>query len=159
MSETKPLPTDLTEQVTAFRRKFGFPVRTVPTRLSDVPTGEVEQRLRLMASEFCEVLRAFDVAMDSAEQAITRAIDEAAANRVHWPVTISDVARELADLDYVVEGARLTFGIPRVPVATEVHRANMDKVPALPLSPVKLDDWEPPKIAELLARELEAAEE
>jgi len=67
-------------------------------------------------------------------------------------------ADALADIDYVVEGARLTFGIPRVPVALEVQRANMAKdrapgnAPGTPAKAVKPPGWQPPDIEGVLRR-------
>ena len=54
--------------------------------------------------------------------------------KVPAPMTYEDVVQgcknigyALAGLDYVVEGARLEFGINGLPIADEVHRANMAK--------------------------------
>lgn len=41
---------------------------------------------------------------------------------------IADIAKELADLVYVVYGTALAYGIPLDKVIEEVHRSNMTKV-------------------------------
>ena len=43
-------------------------------------------------------------------------------------VNLAEVADALGDLDYVVEGSRLAFGIDGESVADEIHRSNMLKV-------------------------------
>ena len=59
------------------------------------------------------------------------------------------LADGLADLDYVIEGTRLEFGIDGAPIAAEVHRANLAKTDG----PVREDGkrlkppgWQPPDI-------------
>jgi predicted HAD superfamily Cof-like phosphohydrolase len=71
-------------------------------------------------------------------------------------VDLPELADALADLDYVVEGARLEFGINGAPIATEVHRANMAKLDG----PVREDGkkqkpegWKPPDIESELRKQ------
>jgi predicted HAD superfamily Cof-like phosphohydrolase len=62
----------------------------------------------------------------------------------------------MADLDYVVEGTRLEFGIDGEPIAAEVHRANMAKTEG-PVAPdgkrLKPPGWTPPDIAGVLRKQ------
>jgi predicted HAD superfamily Cof-like phosphohydrolase len=119
----------LREQVTKFHRAFGHPVREVPGL---IPDERVRLRARLIAEEFFEVLEAcftgehkdtigralnFDARSD-----VLSFIDKSAVR-----VDLPELADGLADLDYVVEGTRLEFGINGAPIAAEVHRANITK--------------------------------
>jgi predicted HAD superfamily Cof-like phosphohydrolase len=65
-------------------------------------------------------------------------------------VYLPEVADALADLDYVIEGTRLEFGIDGGPIADAVHAANMRKVGGPTRADGKIlkpDEWEPPDIA------------
>ena len=56
----------------------------------------------------------------------------------------------LADLDYVVEGTRIEFGINGKPIADAVHAANMAKVGGGIRGDGKInkpEGWQPPDIA------------
>lgn len=138
---------ELDSQVTEFHQKFGFPVRKVPTQPTD---AEIRFRLKLICEEFFEVI-------DSCSASTGRASQLAQTFRV-WlneiailQVDLPNLAKELADLDYVVEGTRQTFGIPRAPVAKAVHESNMDKEPGNP-KPVKPEGWKAPDIAGILEK-------
>lgn len=120
-----------------------------------VPTDDrVRLRLRLIAEECFEVLRAAlhhtedGFFLAEAEDEVLRAIDGGDVL-----VDLPDFVDGLADLDYVVEGARLEFGVDGTPVAAEVHRANMAKT----TGPVradgkrmKPDGWTPPDVERVL---------
>jgi predicted HAD superfamily Cof-like phosphohydrolase len=71
-------------------------------------------------------------------------------NRAPVAVDMVALADGMADLDYVVEGTRLEFGIDGAPIAAEVHRANMTKKGG-PIAPngkrLKPPGWTPPDIA------------
>jgi len=101
-----------------------------------VPSDErVRLRARLIAEEFFETLEAMfrlgvyedDVVTgpmyDNAKIGVLRAIERAEVD-----VLMTDLVDGLADLDYVIEGTRLEFGVNGAPVAAEVHRSNMAKV-------------------------------
>lgn len=68
-------------------------------------------------------------------------------------VDLVEFADALADLDYVIEGTRLEFGINGAPIAAEVHRSNLSKLG--PNGPMLREDgkilkppgWTPPDIA------------
>ncbi len=61
-----------------------------------------------------------------------------------------EFADACGDLDYVIEGARLTLGINGKPVADEIHRTNLAKVGG-PIRDdgkrLKPEGWTPPDIA------------
>lgn len=143
--------------VALFHRTAGIPVLETPT----VPADErVRLRLRLIAEEFLELLDAtFDDTNDNA--GLENLHDQVADVVEGWWVrpSLPDVADALADLDYVIEGARLEFGIDGVPVFAEVQRANMAKFlnggpAASQIRPdgkiLKPVGWEPPDIVKVL---------
>lgn len=119
----------LRDQVTEFHIAMDVPLIETPK----VPSDErVRLRAALIAEECFETLSAmfvFDVTQRKAMISIMRACELA-------PVSVSmiNVADGMADLDYVVEGTRLEFGIDGDPIAVEVHRANMTKVTG-PIAP------------------------
>lgn len=71
------------------------------------------------------------------------------------------IAREIADVLYVVYGTALSYGIPIEDVFAEVHRANMTKVRRSAselredlVKPIgKPPGWRPPDVARVLGRE------
>lgn len=121
------------QQVTEFHRAFGQPILDTP----QVPSEErVRMRLRLIAEEFVELLGASLGKPSPARSldawqlwnlltsgALREYIDTAP---VH--VDLPEVADALGDLDYVIEGTRLEFGIDGAPIAAEIHRSNMSKL-------------------------------
>jgi predicted HAD superfamily Cof-like phosphohydrolase len=90
------------------------------------------------------------------DYAIARATIDKIIERNDLNVDMVEVADACGDIDYVVEGARLAFGINGKPIADEVQRTNMAKFG--PGSWVRESDgkqmkppgWEPPDIAKLL---------
>lgn len=93
--------TDEQRMVTEFHRTFDLTIGTVPA-VPDEVTHSL--RVRLIQEELEELREAFGHQ------------DEAA------------VAKELADLLYVVYGAAVSCGIDMEPVFQEVHRSNMSKL-------------------------------
>ena len=87
--------------VEAFHRNFDIVVNPVPT-VADGRTREL--RVRLIQEEFDELKEAL-------------ASDD-----------LSSIAKEMADLLYVVYGTAVSYGIEMQPVFREVHRSNMSKV-------------------------------
>ena len=72
------------------------------------------------------------------------------------------VADALADLLYVVYGAGVTYGIDLEPIFEEIHRSNMSKGnPEVVRRPdgkiLKGDRYSPPRVGEVLQRQLERA--
>lgn len=89
------------EMVTAFHRAFDIAIGTLPA-VPDAATCAL--RVSLIQEEFAE-------------------LREALSQR-----DIEAVAKELADLLYVVYGTAVSCGIDMAPVFQEVHRSNMSKV-------------------------------
>lgn len=87
--------------VEEFHRKFDILIQTIPA-----DPGEETQRLRirLIQEEFDELKESM-----------------AASD-------LPSVAKELADLLYVVYGTAVSYGINMEPVFREVHRSNLSKV-------------------------------
>lgn len=128
-TDTLPAPAlSLREQVSEFHRAMGQPIAFKPA----VPDRErVTLRLRLIAEEFLELVQACDApefAFKEAEHWIAQTIAGCGTPR---DVDIVSVADALADIDYVVEGTRLEFGIDGQSIADAVHRSNMTKVGGL----------------------------
>lgn len=117
-------------QVLRFHELGGVPVKHRP----EVPdVDRVKLRLRLITEEFFELLAACSIwpKVDYHGESIDiREFIDDEIDRIDLEtndVNLVEVADALADLDYVVEGTRLEFGILGQPVADEVHRANMTK--------------------------------
>jgi predicted HAD superfamily Cof-like phosphohydrolase len=87
--------------VETFHRTFDIVVNPVPT-VADGRTRGL--RVQLMQEEFNE-------------------LKEALATE-----DLSSIAKEMADLLYVVYGTAVSYGIDMDPVFREVHRSNMSKV-------------------------------
>ncbi len=87
--------------VDEFHRKFSILAQVTP---SDLNEETKRLRIRLIEEEFDELKEAM-------------AGDDLAA-----------VAKEMADLLYVVYGTAVSYGIDMDPVFREVHRSNMSKV-------------------------------
>lgn len=120
---------DIQDAVSAFHEKFGYPVRTTPTVPDDT---EVRFRLLLVAEEFFEMLDASlkdhgSVAL--AKSFVRKAIvgEEDGIGPCKIKIDMVEFTDALTDLDYVIEGTRLTFGIDGRAMLAEVHRANMAK--------------------------------
>src|SRR5690242_153536 len=93
--------TDAQTMVKAFHRLFEIVVNDSPT-VVDSHTRAL--RVRLIQEEFDE-------------------LREAMANE-----DLTSIAKEMADLLYVVYGTAVSYGIDMDPVFREVHRSNMSKV-------------------------------
>ncbi|MEW6006527.1 MAG: MazG nucleotide pyrophosphohydrolase domain-containing protein [Stygiobacter sp.] len=93
----------LQNQVKEFHEKFGLKVNDNPV----IPDNDlIKLRINLIREEVAE----FENELN------TNSIDLCA------------VAKELADILYVVVGTAVSFGIDLEPVLDEVHRSNMSKV-------------------------------
>lgn len=93
--------TDEQRMVEEFHRRFDILIASVPS-VPDEATKDL--RARLIQEEFHELREAL-----SQED-------------------LSAIAKELADLLYVVYGTAVSCGIDMAPVFREVHRSNMSKV-------------------------------
>lgn len=115
------------EQVSDFHRANGVPILDTP----QVPADErVRLRLRLIAEEFCELLAA-SLADGEGQNSLVDHIGWTLREHINSAaprVDLVEVADALADLDYVIEGTRLEFGIDGAPIAAEIHRSNMSKL-------------------------------
>ena len=87
--------------VDVFHRKFSILAQAIP---SDLNEETKRLRIRLIEEEFGE-------------------LKEAMAGG-----DLAAVAKEMADLLYVVYGTAVSYGIDMDPVFREVHRSNMSKV-------------------------------
>jgi predicted HAD superfamily Cof-like phosphohydrolase len=135
----------LRDQVMQFHKAMDCPTRSRP---ETIPDDRVRLRAALIAEEFFETLRAmfgaYAAGLENAEELVKQAIR---LDPIH--VDMPALADGMADLDYVVEGTRLEFGIDGSPIASEVHRANMTKIGG-PIAPngkrLKPPGWAPPDI-------------
>lgn len=129
------------------------------------PSDDVVRfRLRLVAEEFFELLDASldsQTVIDSLERghempALIEHVGGAVVCAILMhplKIDLSKFTDALADLDYVVEGARIAFGIDGGPVMDEVHRANLAKLGGPRREDGKLEKppgWMPPNIAAVL---------
>jgi predicted HAD superfamily Cof-like phosphohydrolase len=160
-------PPTIRDQVEEFHRAMGVPVLERPA----VPPDErVRLRLRLVAEEFFELLRAALVERelpaeneDEDKEHHQDCVLECAAGIVLTAIADDDLrvdlpefADALADLDYVIEGARLEFGIDGAPVAAGVHAANLAKVGGGKRADGKVqkpEGWQPFDVAAELRRQ------
>jgi predicted HAD superfamily Cof-like phosphohydrolase len=93
--------TDEQSMVEEFHRKFDILIQAQPA----IPDGATtELRVRLIQEEFDE-------------------LKEALAQE-----NLAAIAKEMADLLYVVYGTAVSYGIDMEPVFREVHRSNVSKV-------------------------------
>jgi predicted HAD superfamily Cof-like phosphohydrolase len=138
------------EQVVEFHTANDQPILHKP----QVPADDrVRLRLALIAEEFFELIAATygaDGRTDATKADVFAMISDVRSQ----DVDLVEVADALADLDYVVEGTRLEFGINGEPIADEVHRSNLSKLGA-DGKPVRREDgkimkgpnYSPPDIA------------
>lgn len=115
----------LAEQVREFMKLIDQPVLDKP---QVPPDSRIRLRLRLIAEEFWETVEACLGALDWANIAYLkretlRVIGDIPRFNVDLPAFIDG----LADLDYVVEGARAETGVDGTPIAAAVHAANLTK--------------------------------
>jgi len=134
---------NLREQVHEFHVAMGAPNGTTP---SVPPDERVWLRLSLISEEFFELLEAAGISPSTTDgmQALLRM-----AAPYGLSVDLPTFVDAMADLDYVVEGTRLEFGVDGAPIAAAVHAANMAKAGG----PVREDGkrlkppgWTPPDI-------------
>lgn len=148
----------ITTMVSEFHHRFGYPVRLYPTYV--YTEAEVRFRATLITEEYFEAMRALlGPSVDAAYKMVGFLINGETA--VPLCVDLPEFADALGDLDYVVEGTRLTLGIPRLAVAFEIQAANMAKTrtqlegaDAAKLGgwskPIKPVGWKPPNIEGVL---------
>lgn len=114
----------LREQVREFMVAFSQPIRETP----GVPDDDevVRLRIRLIAEEFFELLSA---SVDYDASSTVRSLREDTMDLLDSDLVIDlpQLTDALGDLDYVVEGTRLTFGIDGGPIADAIHASNLSK--------------------------------
>ncbi len=137
------LDVSLREQVIEFHKAF-CPDQRLGEGPPSIPSIDtIRLRLKLITEEYFEALSSilpFDLSKMPIDHfdfqrrvhsklVLARAtIDDAITQYGGNAVDIVELADALADLDYVVEGTRIAFGIDCKPIADEVHRSNMSKV-------------------------------
>lgn len=139
-----------------------------PDRPTVPPEDMIRRRLRLITEEYLELMEASlplgaeldsgtpdAVAFARVETLLMRFVNEAPIQ-----VKLAAFADATVDLDYVVEGTRLAFGLDSRGLWRVVHAANMAKAG----DPVRADgkrlkppDWKPPDIEAELERQRVAA--
>jgi predicted HAD superfamily Cof-like phosphohydrolase len=141
----------LRAQVLEFHRAFSHPVAERPT----IPANDrVRFRLTLIAEEFFELLEACGIVPELDEGGDVGGLVASVIEHAKPVVDLAKFADACGDLDYVVEGARIEFGIDGAPVASAIHAANMAKLgpDGKPIrradgKSLKPEGWTPPDIA------------
>lgn len=120
------------EQVQEFHEAFGHPVATRP---SVIDPNRVRLRLALILEEVAEVVAEYSAESIGMHEVWTLTV--AAITRLRTvedegldQVDLANLAKELADLEYVVCGAALEHGIDLDRAMAAVHRSNMTKLGA-----------------------------
>ena len=114
------------EQVREFHQTFGHPISDVPTEATPALR---KLRLDLILEELKELAEASGFELISVFNDQTEDM-EMVFIATQAEVDLVEVADALGDLDYVVAGAALVFGLPHDAVVTEIHRSNMSKLGA-----------------------------
>ena len=124
----KKEPSNL-EMVKEFHEKFQVDLPDcITTGSSNIRVLRVEliaEELTELANALCVELHILPTGLDTVPieyQIITKPLMDASY------VDITEAADGFADLEYVVHGGTLTFGIPSEKVFEEVHRSNMSKL-------------------------------
>lgn len=113
------------------------------------PEAKVRLRLRLIAEEFFELLDAAIKPVLRDHIGLAREEVRQAINDNPIDVDMPAFCDATIDLDYVVEGTRVTFGVDGGPLWDEVQRANMAKVGGTKREDGKIlkpPGWTPPDI-------------
>jgi predicted HAD superfamily Cof-like phosphohydrolase len=118
---------DLPAMVREFHEAAGAPVLEAPRVPGD---DRVRLRLRLIVEECFEALEAcgLDFAAPGTDMSLKSWLMHAIDNHPLC-VDLPAFADACGDIDYVVAGTRLEFGINGAPIAAEIHAANMRKFP------------------------------
>lgn len=146
------------KQVEEFHVAGRVPILPAPA----VPdAGRVMLRARLVGEEFCEFMEALfpdSYYARTVRKAVMFPLEGLEYVGDDKAPDLTNLADACADLDYVVEGTRLEFGIDGEPIARIVHESNMAKFG--PGSRVREDgkimkpsDWKPPDIEAELRRQ------
>jgi predicted HAD superfamily Cof-like phosphohydrolase len=140
----------LQRQVIAFHQLFNQPIEPVPT----IPDRKViSLRVMLVVEEALEFVEAC-MGQVPEKMLIEEMIRNVLNQRQPKP-DLAKIADALGDTDYVVEGARLAFGIDGESVADAIHEANMAKVGGKVIEgkQMKPKQWTPPNIEGVLFKQ------
>lgn len=124
---------DQQAMVEEFHRKFEIAVSPIPT-IPEEATHHL--RVRLIQEEFDE-------------------LKDAMAGK-----DLAGIAKELADLLYVVYGTAVSYGVDMDPVFQEVHRSNLSKVGGYKRADgkwVKPPTYSPAQVAPLIAAQIDGS--
>ncbi len=148
--------TTIKEQVSEFHLAFDQPVLATPQAPSE---ERALLRVKLICEEFFELVFAmFNKQPTENPTQLAQELIEMLSKETIYRPNLIEIADALADLDYVVEGTRLEFGIDGAPIAEEVHCSNMAKKgPGHRLREdgkiIKPPNWAPPDILGCLRRQ------
>ena len=133
---------NLQRDVRLFHYGAGHPVAKYP---STPPPATMALRLRLLEEEYTELV-----------EALTEAGYPASAKQ------LGSIAKESADLIYVVLGILVTYGIDMEPVWKEVQATNMDKLRGPKRDDgkqLKPEGWQAPDIEAIIWDQIDAEAE
>lgn len=115
-------PSNSYERVKEFHETFGHPVGDKP----EVPDDDRQElRLALILEEALELAEALGFKTEHVKREVGYMLYDYPTESEPDLVGVADA---LGDLDYVVNGAALEFGIDLPAVTAEVHRSNMTKL-------------------------------
>ena len=141
----------LTSDVRWFMQQAGQATPDTPA----VPTEDVVRlRVSLIAEEFVELLDALGCDAEETDN-IRYHIMDAIEERDETESDFVEIADALADIDYVVRGTAIAFGLPADEIADEVQRSNASKTPftMAPNGKVKKNEsYSKPDIATILRK-------
>lgn len=144
------------EMVQDFHEKFGSTVGTFPE------LRDRELRAKLILEEAVETVAAMGFTVDAQLFHNDNFAEPIALLTKTFPKPdFVEVIDGLADLEYVLKGAAVTFGIDLEPFFAEVHRSNMDKEGGRTREDGKVlkpEGWQPPDIDRILIRQQNAAD-
>lgn len=109
------------DKVREFHKVFGHPAPDHPT-IGDAKTREL--RIKLVADELQELAEALGYQLFMTPRYGAELV------KMTDKVDLVETADALADLEYVVLGGQVAFGIPGQEVFDEVQRSNMSKLGA-----------------------------
>jgi predicted HAD superfamily Cof-like phosphohydrolase len=135
----------LHDQVLAFHKRFGQSIGEKP----HVPDEKTMRfRLSLIVEELFELLDStVDAEYVTAWNVAKRSVDEM-IKIAKLDVDLPEFIDALADLAYVMEGTAITMGVDMMPIAEEVQRANMAKLPSYVAAKDAMHHGEPVKRAD-----------
>ena len=141
---------EIQRQVIEFHKLFNQPIEPVPT----VPDRKTISLLVMLVIE--EALEFLEGCMGSVpEKAIIEEMVRNVLNVRQPKPDLAKIADALGDLDYVVEGSRLSFGIDGDSVADAIHKSNMAKVGGAVREGKQMKplQWTPPDIEGVLFKQ------